>query len=127
VDPWLDQGSPVPDDERDRIALPQGALELLALRTLSGGALHGYAIAQAVQRQSREALRIEEGSLYPALHRMEHRGWIESEWGQTDSGRRAKFYALTPAGRKRLKAERKAWERMTTAVGLVLRGQGAEA
>jgi len=114
-------------DDEDRIALPQGALELLALRTLSGGALHGYAIAQAVQRQSRDALRVEEGSLYPALHRMERRGWIGSKWGQTDSGRRAKFYALTPSGRKRLQAERKAWERMTNAVALVLRGQGAEA
>jgi transcriptional regulator len=99
----------------------------MALRTLSRGALHGYAIAQAVQRHSREALRIEEGSLYPALHRMERRGWIEAEWGHTDSGRRAKFYALTPSGRKRLKSERKAWERMTNAVGLVLRERGAEA
>jgi transcriptional regulator len=112
-------------DPQDRIALPQGALELLALRTLAGGAQHGYAIAQAVQKQSRDALRIEEGSLYPALHRMERHGWIESQWGQTDSGRKAKFYALTTSGRKRLKAERKAWERMTTAVGLVLRGQAA--
>ena len=115
------------DDSQDRIALPQGALELMALRTLAGGAQHGYAIAQAVQRQSRDALRIEEGSLYPALHRMERRGWIASKWGLTESGRRAKFYALTPSGKKRLQAERKAWERMTSAVALVLRGRGAGA
>ena len=114
-------------DERARIPLPQGALELLLLRTLTRGAQHGYAIAQQVQRKSGEALQIEEGSLYPALHRMERRGWVESEWGVTDTGRRAKFYALTRDGRKRLETERKAWERMTSAVGLVLRGRGAEA
>jgi len=110
-----------------RITLPQGALELLVLRTLARGEQHGYAIAQAVKRASREALEIEEGSLYPALHRLERRGWVEAEWGVTDTGRRAKFYALTRDGRKRLEAERKAWERMTSAVGLVLRGRGAEA
>ena len=114
-------------DPPPRITLPQGALELLVLRTLARGSSHGYAIAQDVQRSSREALQLEEGSLYPALHRMERRGWIESQWGRTDTGRRAKFYVLTRAGRGRLEAERKAWERMTTAVGLVLRGRGAEA
>ena len=114
-------------DDQPRIALPQGALELLVLRTLARGAQHGYAIAQQVRRKSADALEVEEGSLYPALHRMERRGWVESEWGVTDTGRRAKYYVLTPDGRKRLAAERKAWERMTTAVGLVLRGRGAEA
>ena len=112
--------------EQARIALPQGALELLVLRTLDGGAQHGYAIAQEVQRKSREALAIEEGSLYPALHRMEARGWIEAEWGTTATGRRARFYALTRTGRKRLAEERRAWERMTAAVGLVLRNRPAE-
>jgi transcriptional regulator len=114
-------------DEQPRIALPQGALELLVLRTLSRGAQHGYAIAQEVQRKSGAALEVEEGSLYPALHRMERRGWVDSEWGVTDTGRRAKFYTLTREGRKRLADERRAWERMTNAVGLVLRGRGAEA
>ena len=112
-------------DDKPRITLPQGALELLVLRTLARGARHGYAIAQAVKRSSREALELEEGSLYPALHRMERRGWVASQWGLTDTGRRAKFYALTPEGRKRLAAERRAWERMTAAVGLVLRGRAA--
>jgi len=114
-------------DADPRIALPQGALELLVLRTLARGAQHGYAIAQAVKRASREAIELEEGSLYPALHRLERRGWVEAEWGVTDTGRRAKFYALTREGRRRLAVERKAWERMTAAVGLVLRGRGAEA
>ena len=114
-----------PDDER--IALPQGALELLVLRTLTRGDAHGYAIAQAVQRASREALSLEEGSLYPALHRLERRGWARSKWGVTDTGRRAKFYGLTAAGKKRLEREQRSWERMTRAVGLVLRARGGEA
>jgi transcriptional regulator len=113
------------DDER--IALPQGALELLVLRTLARGDAHGYAIAQAVQRASREALGVEEGSLYPALHRLERRGWAKGRWGTTESGRRARFYGLTAAGRKRLSSEQRAWERMTRAVDLVLRERGAGA
>ena len=116
-----------PRDDRSRIALPQGALELLVLRTLARGRQHGYAIAQGVHRASRAALEIEEGSLYPALHRLERRGFVEAEWDVTDTGRRAKFYTLTRDGKKRLAAERKAWERMTAAVGLVLRARGAEA
>ena len=114
-----------PDDER--IALPQGALELLVLRTLARGEAHGYAIARAVQRASRDALAVEEGSLYPALHRMERRGWTRSRWGSTETGRRAKFYGLTAAGGKRLERERLAWDRMTRAVGLVLRERAGEA
>jgi len=114
-------------DDPERIALPQGALELLILRTLARGDSHGYAIAQAVQRASKEALGVEEGSLYPALHRLERRGWARAKWGVTESGRRARFYGLSAAGRKRLASERKAWERMTRAVDLVLRERGAEA
>jgi len=106
----------------------QGSLDLLVLKILSRRSrLHGYAIMSAIEDISRDVLRVEEGSLYPALHRMERRGWVESQWGVTDTGRRAKFYALTRAGRRRLQAERKAWERMTAAVGHVLRGRGAEA
>jgi PadR family transcriptional regulator PadR len=117
------------DDGSDdgRIALPQGALELLVLRTLARGDAHGYAIAQAVQRASREALSLEEGSLYPALHRLERRGWARAKWGVTDTGRRAKFYGLSAAGRKRLESEQRTWERMTRAVGLVLRERAGEA
>ena len=81
----------------------------------------------AVQRASKEALGIEEGSLYPALHRLERRGFARATWGLTESGRRAKFYALSAAGRKRLESERTAWERMTRAVGMVLRERGVEA
>jgi len=103
-----------------RIDLPQGALELLVLRTLARRPAHGYAIVKAIGERSEHALRIEEGSLYPALHRMERHGWIESEWGVSETGRRAKFYSLSDAGRSRLAKARSAWERMTGAIGLVL-------
>ena len=109
-----------------RIALPAGALELLVLRTLEGGPSHGYAIARHVQRASREALSVEEGSLYPALHRMEAKGWIQARWTETDTGRRARVYALTAGGRRRLAAERAEWERMTGAVARVLRARPVE-
>jgi len=110
-----------------RIALPAGALELLVLRTLEVGPNHGYAIARHVQRASRDALTVEEGSLYPALHRMEAKGWIQARWAETDTRRRAKVYALTSTGRRRLAAERADWERMTGAVTRVLRARPAEA
>jgi len=103
-----------------RIDLPQGALELLALRTLARKPKHGYAIVKAIRERSDEALAVEEGSLYPALHRMERHGWIASEWGVSDTGRRAKFYSLTDDGRARLRTARRSWNRMTRAVGLVL-------
>ena len=114
-------------NESGRIVLPQGALELLVLRVLSAGRRHGYAIAQDVRRRSREALGLEEGSLYPALHRMERRGWVAAAWGVTDTGRRAKYYTLTDDGQARLARELRAWERMTTAVDHVLRSRAAEA
>ena len=112
---------------RGRIELPSGAVELLVLRTLACGAEHGYGIVRHVKAQSREALAIEEGSLYPALHRVERRGWVEAEWGRSKTGRKAKFYRLTDDGRKRLRAQRRDWERMTEAVGRVLSPRGARA
>lgn len=99
----------------------QGTLTLLVLKTLSRGALHGYAITQHIQGVSNELLRVEEGSLYPALHRMEQEGWIRSEWALTDSNRRARFYSLTATGRKQLAQEEEAWKRLTQGVGHVLK------
>ena len=99
----------------------QGTLTLLVLRTLkSQGALHGYALTNHIRRISAEMLRVEEGSLYPALHRMEQEGLVESEWGLTDKGRKARMYSLTSAGRKQLAEETKNWERLTQGVSLVL-------
>lgn len=105
---------------QSRIELPAGAVELLLLRTLSRRSNHGYGLIQSIRERSAEELCIEEGSLYPALHRMERHGWIEAEWGQSENGRRAKFYALTEDGKRRLKGAKKSWERMTSAIGLVL-------
>jgi PadR family transcriptional regulator, regulatory protein PadR len=100
----------------------QGTLELLVLKTLaSTGALHGYGIVQHIQRASDEMLRVEEGSLYPALHRMEEAGWIRAEWITKDTGRRARIYELTAAGRKQLAAETSRWQQVTAAVNRVLR------
>jgi len=99
----------------------QGTLTLLVLKTLAVGALHGYAITQRIQSASEDLLRVEEGSLYPALHRMEQQGWIKAEWGLSDTKRRARFYSLTAAGRKQLQAEEQDWSRLTNAVGLVLK------
>jgi PadR family transcriptional regulator PadR len=98
----------------------QGTLGMLVLRTLCGGALHGYGITVRIQQVSGDALRVEEGSLYPALHRMEQDGWIVSQWGVSENHRRARYYRLTPAGERQLAAERESWERLTLAVGRVL-------
>lgn len=98
----------------------QGTLTLLVLKTLSGAPLHGYAITQRIQQVSEDALRVEEGSLYPALHRMEQLGWVRAEWGLSETNRRARFYSLTPQGKKQLRNEEQNWERLTAAVGLVL-------
>ena len=107
------------DNKKDQL---QGTLDLLVLRTLStGGKMHGYAIAERVEQVSREVLRIEAGSLYPALHRMEEAGWVRSEWDVSDRNRRARFYALTAAGRRRLAEEEDHWTRLTGAVGRVLK------
>ncbi|HWJ12405.1 MAG TPA: PadR family transcriptional regulator [Gemmatimonadaceae bacterium] len=104
----------------DRLDLPQGTLDLLILKALSLTAMHGWAISERINQVSRATLQIPQGSLYPALHRLERRGWIRAEWGASDNNRKAKFYELTRAGRKQLDAESDAWARLTEAVALVL-------
>lgn len=100
----------------------QGTLALLVLRTLAAqGKLHGYGITSHIQRVSDELLRVEEGSLYPALHRMEQAGWVKAEWGTTEKNREARFYSLTALGRRQLAAEQEQWQRLTTGVNRVLR------
>ena len=100
----------------------QGTLGLLVLRTLASHTrMHGYAITMHIQRVSAELLRVEEGSLYPALHRMEQQGWLRSEWGLTEKNREARFYSLTPAGRRQLEREEASWTRLARGVGRVLR------
>lgn len=100
----------------------QGTLSLLVLRALrSRGKMHGYALTNHIQKASAELLRVEEGSLYPALHRMEQSGWVEAEWGVTEKGRKARFYSLTPKGEQQLALERESWERLTKGVSRVLR------
>jgi transcriptional regulator len=98
-----------------------GTLDLLILRTLQTQSLHGWAISERIQEISQSVLQINQGSLYPALHRLEHRGWIEAEWAVSELGRRAKYYELTPAGRRQLTVEEGEWERMSTAIGRVLK------
>ncbi len=105
---------------RSRIDLPAGALELVVLKSLSRRPEHGYGLSKTIRIASEEALSIEEGSLYPALHRMERKGWIGAEWGETTTGREAKFYRLTKDGRAELRARTNRWSRMTEAVGRVL-------
>ena len=100
----------------------QGTLTLLVLKTLAAqGRMHGYAITAHIQRVSAELLRVEEGSLYPALHRMEQDGWVRAEWGTTEKNRQARFYTITAAGRKQLAAEQESWDRLTDGVARVLR------
>jgi len=101
-------------------ALLHGTLDALVLKTLTGGARHGYGIGRFIEETTRDAVVIEEGSLYPALYRMERRGWIEAEWGMSELGRRAKFYRLTPAGRRQLKTETEAWAKFAGGVSKVL-------
>jgi PadR family transcriptional regulator PadR len=100
--------------------LLQGTLDLLVLKALQLEPLHGFAIAQRIEQLSSDVLRIEQGSLYPALYRLEERGWIEADWGASENNRRAKFYALTRAGRKRLEAEEASWARLSGAINQVL-------
>jgi transcriptional regulator len=104
----------------EHIDLPQGTLDLLILRTVGLGPQHGWAIAERVQQMSRDVLRIQQGSLYPALHRLERKGWIKAHWGTSDNNRRAKYYELTKSGHKQLEAEKTAWAKLTAAVGQVL-------
>ena len=104
--------------------LLRGTLDLLILRTLSWGPMHGLAVLRWIEQATGERLQIEEGALYPALHRMEQRGWLEAEWGYTDKNRRAKYYRLSRAGRAQLAAELSKWSRYTEAVGLLLAAEG---
>jgi transcriptional regulator len=101
--------------------LLKGTLDMLILKIVALGPIHGYAIAQRVQQISREFFQLQQGSLYPALHRLEDRGWLQAAWKATDTGREAKFYSLTKVGRKQLEAEVANWERITAAVALILR------
>ena len=103
-----------------RLDLLQGTLDLLILRTLQTGPMHGWAISDRIQQISLDVLQVNQGSLYPALHRLEHQGWIKAEWGVSELGRRARFYRLTAAGRKQLEHETDAWSRLTAAIGRVL-------
>jgi PadR family transcriptional regulator, regulatory protein PadR len=98
-----------------------GTLDMLILRTLQHDALHGWAISDRIQQISQDVLQVNQGSLYPALHRLEHRGWIEAEWAVSELGRRAKYYRLTAAGRRQLAVEASEWERMSAAIGRVMK------
>ena len=104
----------------DRLDLPQGTLDLLILKALSLGPMHGWAISERLHQVSRQVLAVPQGSLYPALHRLERRGWIKAKWGASDNNRKAKYYELTRAGEKQLQAEASAWAKLTAAVDLVL-------
>jgi transcriptional regulator len=106
--------------------LPQGTLDLLILRIVALGPNHGYAVAQRIRQISRDALQVQQGSLYPALHRLENKGLLSAEWKETETGREAKFYRLTPKGRKQLKDETESWARLTGAIGLILGGTGGD-
>jgi len=104
-----------------RLDLLQGTLDLLILRALQNEPMHGWAISERIQQISQEVLHVNQGSLYPALHRLEHQGWIKAEWGISELGRRARFYRLTAAGRKQLDLETENWARLTEAIGRVLK------
>ena len=107
---------------RPKIDLPQGTLDLLILRTLSVGEQHGWAISERIKQVSRDELQIQQGSLYPALHRLERHGWIQASWRASENNRRAKYYHLTTAGRRQLEADATEWQRLVAAVELVLAG-----
>jgi PadR family transcriptional regulator, regulatory protein PadR len=112
--------TPTERDANERIALLQGTLDLLILRTLVFGSQHGQGIARAIEQQSDETLLVDHGSLYPALQRLEERGWIDAEWGVSDNNRRARFYALTKDGRKQLGAQTRQWRRLAAAIANIL-------
>jgi transcriptional regulator len=106
---------------KEKTDLLQGTLDLLILKALQLGAMHGFGVSVLIRQMSKEVLQIEQGSLYPALYRLEEQGWITSEWGVSDNNRKAKFYRLTPAGRRQLAEERATWERLSAAINLVLK------
>jgi PadR family transcriptional regulator PadR len=107
--------------KKQKADLLQGTLDLLILKALSTGPMHGYGVGQRIMQMAEEMLKIEEGSLYPALYRLEEKEWIQSEWGISENNRRARFYKLTAAGRKQLNIEEESWERFVLAIGKVLR------
>ncbi len=100
--------------------LLQGTLDMLILKIVALGSIHGYGISQRIQQISKDVLQVQQGSLYPALHRLEKRGWLASEWGESENGRQAKFYKLSPIGKKQLAAEEATWNRLSEAVALVM-------
>jgi PadR family transcriptional regulator PadR len=110
-----------------QVDILQGTLDMLILKAVSLGALHGYGILLRIQQISKDALQIPQGSLYPALYRLEHRGWIAAEWGESENKRKAKYYRLTAVGRKQLKSERKEWKRLAIAIADVLAAEPEEA
>jgi transcriptional regulator len=112
---------------QNRVELLQGTLDMLILQTLQWGDQHGYAIANAIRATSGDLLRVETGSLYPALHRLERQGWVKSEWKQSEAGQRAKYYRLTAAGKKQLASERNRWSRLVDAIAGVLNTPQTEA
>jgi len=107
-------------NELEKSELLQGTLDLLILKVVALGSIHGYGISQRLRQISKEVLQVQQGSLYPALHRLEKRGWLEASWGESDNGRPARFYRLSAAGRKQLAREEKTWQRMSSAIALVL-------
>ena len=112
------------DDQR--LELLQGTLDMLILRTLQWGPEHGHGIGQAIRQQSDELLKVETGSLYPALHRLVKRGWLKAEWGISDGNQRAKFYRVTPAGRAQLSREQERWSQLVHAIGLIMKPASAQ-
>jgi PadR family transcriptional regulator len=106
-----------PDPKSD---VPQGTLDLLVLKAVALGPLHGYGIAQRLQQLSRDVIQVQQGTLYPALHRLENRGWLSAEWKESDTGREAKYYRLTRKGRSQLTTEQASWQRLSDAVGMIL-------
>src|SRR5580692_7043875 len=111
-------------DPSPKSDLPQGTLDLLILKIVTMGPIHGYAIAQRIQQISRDVVQVQQGSLYPALHRLENKGLLAAEWKESETGREAKFYRLTAKGRKQLKEETESWARLTGAIGLILDAEG---
>ncbi len=107
--------------EQEKTELLKGTLDMLILRVVAFGAIHGYAISQRIQQISKDFFQVPEGSLYPALHRLEDHGWLQAKWDETETGREAKFYTLTRAGRKQLGTEMVNWERLSEAVALILK------
>jgi transcriptional regulator len=116
----------MPRHSSSRLELLQGTLDLIVLRTLLAGPTHGHAIAKAIQRTSEDLLQVETGSLYPALHRLEAKGWIAASWQRSDKGKRARYYRLTTLGRKQLAAEQSKWDEFCRAMGLILNPAGQE-